>query len=70
MPKGKIRYYGMTVKVDTGTTYWQKGSYATVDELVDHVQRYARNTVHLVVYRTVDDGWLELVEHRDHPKVC
>ena len=38
-------FFGMTVNVANGKTYWQAGGFATVAELVHHVRRYTQKTV-------------------------
>jgi hypothetical protein len=57
--------YGMTVDAETGKTYWQKGSYVTVGDLVKHVKRHSKTKKHLVVYSMDPGGYLRFVEHMD-----
>ena len=63
MPKQE--FYGMTVDVINGTTYWQRGSFATTSDLIKHVKRYSQGRKHLVIYQQNDQGKLDFVEHKD-----
>ena len=61
----KENFYGMTVDVVNGRTYWQKGSFSTIAELVKHVKRYSSGFKHLVIYKMNDKDSLDFVEHKD-----
>ena len=61
-------FFGVTVNVVTGKTYWQagptkRGGFATLGELVYHVRRYSKGRKHLLIYKENKKG--ELVFH-DH----
>ena len=56
-------FFGMTINVVNGKTYWQAGGFATVGELVYHVRKYSKGRKHLLIYKQNKKG--ELVFH-DH----
>ena len=59
----KQEFYGVTVNVLNGKTYWQTGSYRSVADLVKHVKRYSKGLKHIVVYVEGKGGELVFVEH-------
>lgn len=59
----KQEFFGVTVNVLNGRTYWQTGRFASVADLVKHVKRYSRSHKHLVVYIEDEKRELVFVEH-------
>ena len=57
------KFYGMTVNVVGGQTYWQIGGYESVAELINHVKRYSKGPKHIVVYTENNQRELVFVEH-------
>ncbi len=60
---GKQEFFGVTVNVLNGRTFWQTGRFASVDELIKHVKRYSRSHKHLLVYTEDEKRELVFVEH-------
>ena len=61
----KQEFYGVTVNVVNGKTYWQTASYRSVADLVKHVKRYSKGRKHIVVYTEGKGGDLVFVKHMD-----
>ena len=59
----KQEFFGVTVNVVNGRTFWQTGSFASVADLVKHVKRYSRSHKHLVVYTEDKKRELVFVDH-------
>jgi len=57
------KFYGMTVNVVGGKTYWQIGGYESIADLVNHVKRYSKGRKHIVVYQENEQNELVFVEH-------
>jgi len=61
-------FFGVTVNVVNGKTYWQagatkRGGFISKAELINHVKRYSRGRKHIVVYQENEQNELVFVEH-------
>ena len=61
-------FFGVTVNVVNGKTYWQagptkRGGFASKAELIHHVKRYSKGRKHIVVYAENNQRELIFVEH-------
>lgn len=61
-------FFGVTVNVANGKTYWQagetkRGGFTSKAELINHVKRYSKGPKHIVVYTEDNQRELVFVEH-------